>query len=141
MTGVAQTKIDPMRQVRQNYVAQENGRVNLRVVEGSPKNTFLSLRLYAAMFALTLVVIGAIFSRVQLTEITEKMGRDAKKLEILESDELILRTKLEDKVSAVNVEERAMALGMEKLRKYQVEYVNVPFDGKDEINASKLNAK
>jgi uncharacterized protein HemX len=113
-----------------NYAPQQqNSRANLRVIEGSKRKPYFSAKLYAVSFVLMWAAVGAIFSRIQLTEITEKINQSTKELETLEGDELILRTKLEDKINAANVEEQAAELGMVKIRKYQVEYINI--SGKD----------
>jgi hypothetical protein len=121
--------------VRYNYPAPQDKRGNLQVIEGVGSKPRLSPFFYAVSCLFVLVVAVLLGSRIQLTEIMENLNQSVKKLGVLESEELILRTKLENKVSVSNVEEKALALGMNKARKYQIDYVNVSCA--DEMNLCK----
>jgi hypothetical protein len=111
--------------VRHDYAVQQDVQAKLRVVAGNRKRPYFSLTFYFMGFVCVLVIAGLLLSRIQLTEATERLNQDTKDLNVLESEELVLRTKLEDKVSVSNVEEAAAARGMERMHKYQVDYINV----------------
>ncbi len=80
------------------------------------------------------LIIASLFLRVQLTELTEQINQDTKKLEILESEELRVRSQLEEKMSVHNLEEQAAKLGMGKVQDYQVEYISIPRKDNVEVN-------
>lgn len=81
-----------------------------------------------------ILVMVSLFLRVQLTELTEQINQDTKKLEILESEELRVRSQLEEKMSVHNLEEQAAKLGMGKVQDYQVEYISIPRKDNVEVN-------
>ncbi|GHU86046.1 hypothetical protein FACS1894198_5110 [Clostridia bacterium] len=111
--------------VRYDYAVGQDVQAKLRVVEGSKKQPYFDLKFYVVGLVCVLMVAGLLLSRVQLTENTERLNTSTKDLGILESEELILRTKLEDKISVSNVEEKAEARGMRKTRSEQIDYINV----------------
>lgn len=98
-------------------------------------NTTNNFKFLFFLSALSVVLIMvSLFLRVQLTELTEQINQDTKKLEVLESEELRVRSQLEEKMSAHNLEEQAAKLGMGKVQDYQVEYISIPRKDNVEVN-------
>lgn len=80
------------------------------------------------------LIITSLFLRGQLTELTEQIEQEKKKLEALESEELPRRSQLEHKMSIHNIEEQAAKLGMGKVQDYQIEYISIPRKDYIEVN-------
>ena len=85
-----------------------------------------------------MVIIGlsfsVMYSRAQLNELGAKVNSATKELEILKSENILLQTELEEKISLKNVEEYAtVELGMEKMDASQVEYVTLTSGNQVEI--------
>ncbi|MGN1039477.1 MAG: hypothetical protein ACI4PI_02175 [Oscillospiraceae bacterium] len=95
-------------------------------------NSFKFLFFLSALSVVLIMI--SLFLRVQLTELTEQINQDTKKLEVLESEELRVRSQLEEKMSAHNLEEQAAKLGMGKVQDYQVEYISIPRKDNVEVN-------
>lgn len=110
--------------------------VHLRVIYGTEGKLRLKLGLmfYFSCAVFVGLIIFSLFYRIQLTELTEKISTNTKKLEILESEELYIKAKLEDKLSSKNIEKEALNLGMEKIRNYQIEYINISNGSNTEIS-------
>lgn len=80
------------------------------------------------------LILVSLFLRVQLTELTEQINQETKKLENSEREELRIRSQLVDKMSTHNIEEQAIKLGMGKVQNYQVEYISIPRKDNVEVN-------
>lgn len=80
------------------------------------------------------LILVSLFFRVQLTELTEQINQETKKLENSEREELRVRSQLVDKMSTHNIEEQAIKLGMGKVQDYQVEYISIPRKDNVEVN-------
>ena len=80
------------------------------------------------------LILVSLFLRVQLTELTEQINQETKKLENSEREELCVRSQLVDKMSTHNIEEQAIKLGMGKVQDYQVEYISIPRKDNVEVN-------
>ena len=80
------------------------------------------------------LILVSLFLRVQLTELTEQINQETKKLENSEREELRIRSQLVDKMSTHNIEEQAIKLGMGKVQDYQVEYISIPRKDNVEVN-------
>lgn len=80
------------------------------------------------------LILVSLFLRVQLTELTEQINQETKKLENSEREELRKRSQLVDKMSIHNIEEQAIKLGMGKVQDYQVEYISIPRKDNVEVN-------
>lgn len=80
------------------------------------------------------LILVSLFLRVQLTELTEQINQETKKLENSEREELRVRSQLVDKMSTHNIEEQAIKLGMGKVQDYQVEYISIPRKDNVEVN-------
>lgn len=81
------------------------------------------------------LILVSLFLRVQLTELTEQINQETKKLENSEREELRKRSQLVDKMSTHNIEEQAIKLGMGKVQDYQVEYISIPRKDNVEVNS------
>ena len=81
-----------------------------------------------------MLILVSLFLRVQLTELTEQINQETKKLENSEREELRTRSQLVDKMSTHNIEEQAIKLGMGKVQDYQVEYISIPRKDNVEVN-------
>ncbi len=84
--------------------------------------------LLVAVFAMMIV------SRVQLTELNDKISSGRETLAILNSETSRLTNDLSAKTSAESVDAYAKEHGMEKLESHQIEYITV--DGGDKIEVS-----
>lgn len=74
----------------------------------------------AIMLAL---IIGNIFLRVQVTEVTSQINKAQIENDKLLSEQISLEMKLENDIAYKNLEESAKALGMQKAEPYQMNYI------------------
>ena len=111
---------------RVNVAAEKQQQAQLRVIRNEKTVKFkLGMRFYSSLSVLIGLVVFSIFCRVQLTEMTEAISGKNKELAALESEELRIRSELEEALSKQNIEKEAENLGMKKILDYQVEYVNI----------------
>ncbi len=91
---------------------------------------------YNIVVAALLVTVFAlmIVSRVQLTELNDRISTSREELAILQSETSRLTNELSAKTSAESVDAYAHANGMEKIESHQIEYITV--DGGDKIEVS-----
>lgn len=79
------------------------------------------------MVTITLVMLG----NISLNEINIKIERSQKSLTVAKSEGVRLNTQLESRMSLKNVEEQAInKLGLKKINRHQIEYINL--NDKDE---------
>ncbi len=74
----------------------------------------------AIMLAL---IVGNIYLRVQVTEVTSKINKAQIENDKLLSEQISLEMKLENDIAYKNLEESAKALGMQKAEPYQMNYI------------------
>ena len=84
------------------------------------------------LMAATLIMM--IISRVQLTELNDRITEGQEELAILQSETSRLSNELSAKTSAQSVDAYAKENGMAKVESYQIEYITV--DGGDKIEVS-----
>lgn len=97
---------------------------------------FISTALCVVM-AITITAM-MMLSRVELNELTTKISAANKQLDQLKNDNVRLSLQAESKISLNTVEEYAKSvLGMKKLQRYQIEYVNLTDSDKVEIASAK----
>lgn len=79
------------------------------------------------MAGLVIGVLGLLlYSHAQLTELTAGINTAKKELSALQSESIRLEAELESRISIRNIEEYATKqLGLAKMEKYQMEYVNL----------------
>ncbi len=91
----------------------------------------VAARLSASAFSIvtTVVIVGAlctnIFLRIQVNELNSNINRAKTELATKQSESVALQMEYENRISYVNLEAEATALGMRKLDKNQVVYVRV----------------
>lgn len=77
----------------------------------------------------TIVIVGAlctnIFLRIQVNELNSSINKAKTELATKQSESVALQMEYENRISYVNLEAEATALGMRKLDKNQVVYVRV----------------
>ena len=96
------------------------------------------------MAALVVAMLcGSIFLRVQITEVTDQIGKAQSVLDEQKSEKTRLLMEMERKVSYKNIEEAAEQLGMQKKERSQVNYISTNPDSKGEVvgNGGKLSAQ
>ena len=81
---------------------------------------FLPFVFTAVMLAL---IVGNIYLRVQVTEVTSKINKAQIENDKLLSEQISLEMKLENDIAYKNLEESAKALGMQKAEPYQMNYI------------------
>ncbi|MBE6728819.1 MAG: hypothetical protein E7568_01125 [Ruminococcaceae bacterium] len=91
----------------------------------------VALRFSANAFSAftTIVIVGAlctnIFLRIQVNELNSNINKAKSELATKQSESVALKMEYENRISYVNLEAEATALGMRKLDKNQVVYVRV----------------
>lgn len=108
----------PVREERRKKAAAKNlaGKVS----------SFLMAALVVAMLC------GSLYLRVEITEVTDQIGKAQAVLEEQKSEETRLLMEVERKVSYKNIEEAAQQLGMQKKERSQVNYIRTNPDSKGE---------
>lgn len=79
------------------------------------------------------LIVGNIYLRVQVTEVTSQINSYNQKLERALSENTSLEMEMENRVSLKNLEQSAQALGMQKAERYQVRYIDVLDGDKTEV--------
>ena len=90
--------------------------------------TVLGLSPMKAILCMALIIgvtVSFIYSRAMLVEVNEQVNAANKQLKILESEKTRLDMELESMVSLKNIEELAENMGLAKVEKYQVEYIDL----------------
>lgn len=99
-------------------------------------STFLCVAIAVTITAMMML------SRVELNELTTKISSTNKQLNQLKNENVRLQLQAETKISLSTVEEYAInVLGMKKLQRYQIEYVNLTDRDEVEIASVKENQK
>ncbi len=80
----------------------------------------LTVLFSAVMLAL---IIGNIYLRVQVTEVTTQINKAQTEHEKLQSERISLEMKLENEIAYKNLEDSAKKLGMQKAEPYQMNYI------------------
>ncbi|MBR5010926.1 MAG: hypothetical protein IKY12_00045, partial [Clostridia bacterium] len=69
------------------------------------------------------LIVGNIYLRVQVTEVTSQINKAQIENDKLLSEQISLEMKLENDIAYKNLEESAKALGMQKAEPYQMNYI------------------
>lgn len=105
----------------------------LQVREGrkaKPRAGISPLRLILCVLILVALISLAIYSNIVMVELGDQLSDAKAQLEVLQSEEVALRSRLESQSSTKNVESYASAaLGMGKADKYQITYLNMAGEG------------
>ena len=103
----------------------------LQVKEGKGTKTKVSpLRLLCCCALLVALISLAIYNNIVMIELGDQLNERKTRLEELESQSVVLQSKLESQTSAQTVENYASAqLGMGQVDSYQVTYVTLDGEG------------
>lgn len=103
----------------------------LQVREGKrPQEGISPLRLLLCCVLLVALISLAIYNNIVMVELGDQLSDAKAQLEVLQSEAVALRSKMESQSSTQNVENYASAtLGMGKADKYQITYMNLGGEG------------
>lgn len=103
----------------------------LEVKEGKKAGKGISpVRLLTCVILLVALISLAIYNNIVMVELGDQLSDARTRLEELQSEAVILRSKMESQSSAQNIESYASAvLGMGKADKYQITYMNMAGEG------------
>ena len=79
------------------------------------------------------LIVGNIYLRVQVTEVTSKINKVQTEYNRALAENVSLEMQLESSVSYKNLEQSAKSLGMQKAEPYQINYINSVGGDKIEI--------
>jgi len=90
-----------------------------------PRSKAKSKRMMTVLFTAVMLalIIGNIYLRVQVTEVTSQINKAQIENDRLISEQVSLEMKLENDVAYKNLEESAKELGMQKAEPYQMNYI------------------
>lgn len=112
-----------------DYFSQkEDSTPDLSLIRGDKYNRrdrMTIVRLISSVLVVIAVICVMLYSRAQLTELTNQIGKFDKEYNELRSQYTRISAEIEGKVSLRGVEESAKELGLDKVQSYQVEYVNI----------------
>lgn len=91
------------------------------------RNLFLTIISITALLS----VIGGLYFRAEINEISIQISKTENAITEKESELKVLETELNNLYSYKNIEDKAKENGMEKVKKHQVNYINVPKDISD----------
>ena len=102
------------------------------------KRNIFSIALFIICFALLITV--NLYNDVSANELTREISKTKKNIEQIESEMIKVNVQLDTKTNLVNVEQRAInELGLLKIEKYQIEYINLPVENKIETIVKEKN--
>ena len=103
----------------------------LEVKEGKRPDTGVSpVRLLLCVILLVALISLAIYNNIIMVELGDQLSDAKAQLEVLQSEAVALRSKMESQSSTQNVENYDSAtLGMGKADKYQITYMNLGGEG------------
>lgn len=108
-------------------------------VEEPRISTFQAIKIIVLSSIVLALVATMIYGRVQLTELNTEVSKIESDMKVAKSENTRLSMELNSLVSLDRVEEYAInVLGMRKMEKYQMEYIDVSMENKFEfLNKSK----
>lgn len=103
----------------------------LQVREGKrPQEGISPLRLLLCCVLLVALISLAIYNNIVMVELGDQLSDAKAKLEELQSEAVVLQSKMEQQTSVHNVETYAsQTLGMGRVDKYQLTYINMGGEG------------
>ena len=103
----------------------------LEVKEGKRPDTGVSpVRLLLCVILLVALISLAIYNNIIMVELGDQLSDAKAKLEELQSEAVVLQSKMEQQTSVHNVETYAsQTLGMGRVDKYQLTYINMGGEG------------
>lgn len=112
-------------------IFEKRAQPEIQIIENKAKRqqksvSFLSIKTIMLVFVALLFIAVSIYGKVMMTETVDELGTATNELNILKGETTRLEMELESKVSLRNVESFASTnLGMNKIEKYQTEYVKM----------------
>ena len=91
------------------------------------------------MAAIIVVAVTLLYSKVQITELTEQISRMESDLRAAQSETTRLEMEIEGQMSLRNIEEHASALGLTKLQDYQVTCIGINNEDKVVVKEESKN--
>lgn len=92
------------------------------------RDRMMAVRVVSTVAVIVAIICVMLYSRAQLTELTDRIGTYNTEYQNLVSERTRLNAEIEGKVSLRSVEESAKLMGLDKMQAYQVEYVVVDED-------------
>ncbi len=116
------------REKKQNNVVELDRKKAVSKQASSKRNRKHALnsgRLFSSLFVVVMLalIVGNIYLRVQVTEVTTQINRAQIENDKLISEKVSLEMKIENDIAYNNLEESAKALGMQKVEPYQMNYI------------------
>ncbi len=121
---------------KQNNVVELNRKKSTSVKRKSAKRPFAASSLVKVAFTVVMLalIIGNIYLRVQVTEVTTEINKMQTEYDRAFSQNVSLEMQLESSISYKNLEESAKALGMQKAEPHQINYINSVDTDKIEVS-------
>ena len=91
------------------------------------RNFFLTIISVIALLS----IIGGLYFRAEINKISVEISKTENAITEKESELIALETELNNLYSYKNIEDKAKEIGMEKVKKHQVNYINIPKDISD----------
>lgn len=115
----------PREKRQDNIVELDRKKTASKSTSKKPGAKLKSKRLMTTVFAVVMLalIVGNIYLRVQVTEVTSKINKAQIENDKLISEQVSLEMKLENELAYKNLEESAKALGMQKAEPYQMNYI------------------
>lgn len=116
---------------REYHAAPRQTAPVLQVREGRKRGSGISpLRMLFCCVMLTALISLAIYNNIVMVELGDQLSDAKARLDVLQSEAVQLRSKLENQSSVQNIESYAsQSLGMGKVEKYQITYLNMAGEG------------
>ncbi len=123
-------------QKKQNNVVELNRKKSSSASRKQAKQplTAGSLMKFAFAAVMLALIIGNIYLRVQVTEVTTEINKVQTEYNRAMSQNVSLEMQLESSVSYKNLEEAARAMGMQKAEPHQINYINSVDTDKIEVS-------
>lgn len=121
---------------KQNNVVELNRKKTASVSRKTAKRPFTASSLVKIAFTAVMLalIIGNIYLRVQVTEVTTEINKAQTEYDRALSQNVSLEMQLESSISYKNLEESAKALGMQKAEPHQINYINSVDTDKIEVS-------
>lgn len=124
---------------KQNNVVEINRKKSRPTAKKTASRMFTAGALVKTAFVLVMLalIMGNIYLRVQVTEITTEINKVQTEYSRALSQNTSLEMQLESTISYKNLEDSAKALGMQKAEPHQINYINSVDSDKVEITDGK----
>ena len=114
-------------------------RTNRKAKLARERRYFTMVGMTLAMAAIIVVAVTFLYSKVQITELTEQISSMESDLRAAQSETTRLEMEIEGQMSLRNIEEHASALGLTKLQDYQVTCIGINNEDKVVVKEESKN--